>query len=766
MSPMKPITQSRFIHGLSATFGIFSQPDGTVPRSSNLVMTRRGSLITCGGSQLLARSHLAGSILQGTGPMWLELFLFQQLGAFTTLGTRQVFGLLHAYNQSNGNFEVTLVALPLISESFPSFDASQAPSLIYNFGGTEGVSLLAIDSAMGGVGGGGGGYQQGTFKTALQFPSVPMILQFTNEMVICLGSGTNPYVSDGTSGGTFAVFNNTFSAQYPSWQANVAFPQGSLIQVQFGSTYNVFKAIQGGVTGSSQPSFPANLHATVADGTIVWQNVAPLTTSPVPRGAAHGISYAGSLWLANTFPTPTTDGLDGPSAIRMSDINNYSSWNPLNGANLGLGDGTEITGLAVFTIAEVGISPTGSLMVFKQFTTYQIIGVFGSTSLTIQPLQTDLGCVAPRSIQFIPGFGIMRLSHLGFAITNGVVDKLACEEIRPYIFGSVNVGGAVDIPSIDWNFAWFSKAAQTADPPMYVCACPVIGGVPLGFLSGVSASRVFIATAFGGQTWYCRVSAFSVTHLEFAVSSEFGPFVLDQLNGLQVTTPAYPPGAVSFQLYVYQKSANGEPIAGAQIAIPASATTIVRNFFSYLPGNPPSGWVGALTRLFCFDLVLKAWAIVDLPWPIAVLKQFRMHGSVPITVSGGYNDQTVRRILMQDSDWDGQPIAWSVQGREVFGEGGSQEIFMRRLIIRGYGQSAANRMVIYPTYDGNNDPGHVVGETVQVTNLGQDQFEARLDLQRIARNVHVLLTGQGQVELTALDYEIEPCEVGAPIVIA
>ena len=87
---------------------------------------------------------------------------------------------------------------------------------------------------------------------------------------------------------------------------------------------------------------------------------------------------------------------------------------------------------------------------------------------------------------------------------------------------------------------------------------------------------------------------------------------------------------------------------------------------------------------------------------------------------------------------------------------------MRRTIVRGFGQNTAQLMTITPTYDGLDDPSQSVGFTA----LGNDQFEARIDLQRIARNVHLTLAGSGPIEIDSVEYEYEPLEVGAPIIIA
>src|SRR6266550_3303634 len=42
-----------FIKGVNASASKTNQPQGSVPRASNLVLTRRGSLITCDGTKLL-----------------------------------------------------------------------------------------------------------------------------------------------------------------------------------------------------------------------------------------------------------------------------------------------------------------------------------------------------------------------------------------------------------------------------------------------------------------------------------------------------------------------------------------------------------------------------------------------------------------------------------------------------------------------------------------------------------------------------------------
>ena len=93
-------------------------------------------------------------------------------------------------------------------------------------------------------------------------------------------------------------------------------------------------------------------------------------------------------------------------------MNNPNSWPNVNMGYVGSDDGTQGTGIGTFTIAEAGIAPTGSLVLFKDFSTYQIIGVFGAADFSIQQVKSDMGCIGGRSVQFATGHGIIRLSHL------------------------------------------------------------------------------------------------------------------------------------------------------------------------------------------------------------------------------------------------------------------------------------------------------------------------------------------------------------------
>lgn len=193
-----------------------------------------------------------------------------------------------------------------------------------------------------------------------------------------------------------------------------------------------------------------------------------------PNGA-HIALHLGYLWAANT--ATSTGASSGPSSLQCSDINNPNSWPGTNQVFVNKDDGQSIQALTLFTIAESGISPTATIIVWKDFSGYEATGVLGTTQFAIQRIKSDMGCVAPRTVQFISGFGVIRLTHRGFALYDGVNDQLISEEERPRIFGRGNYTG------LNWSSINLSYASQVPNPPLYVCACPVTGS---------TLTRVFI----------------------------------------------------------------------------------------------------------------------------------------------------------------------------------------------------------------------------------------------------------------------------------
>ena len=436
---------------------------------------------------------------------------------------------------------------------------------------------------------------------------IPDMVAFAGLMILVLGNGIAPYSTDSTTVNTIPLVNS-FTGAFPGWVAATAYSVGDLIEPDTPNGY-VYICIQAGISNATtEPTFPTGMGQTVTDHTVIWQQNGSSAT-PAPRGAAHAISHAGSLWLWNTSPTNSTDLLDGPSVLKMSDANNPNSWNPINVAFVGKDDGQQGMGLASFTIAESGIEPTGSLVLFKEFSTYQVIGVFGSTDFEIEKAQTDLGCIAPRTIKFVPGFGIVRLTHLGFAVFDGVRDRLISEEIRPYLFG-----GQFDITAMDQSYVYMAKADQVGVPPMYVAAIPVLGN-----------------------------------------------------------------------------------------------------------GNN-----GALTRLCCYDLVLKAWTIVDLPFPIEVLEQLNIPGALPMTVFGGFSDSMISRWQTGDQQgWQawldtsqvvhqGIPQQWTFRTPSAMGSDAVDRVNFRRMLVRGLWQGTNASGTGQPLIATNSTGTSAFGVTITI----------------------------------------------------
>ena len=339
----------------------------------------------------------------------------------------------------------------------------------------------------------------------------------------------------------------------------------------------------------------------------------------------------------------------------MSDAGNLTSWNPINAAFIGKDDGSEGMGLASFTIAEFGIAPLGSLIVFKNFATYQIVGVFGAPDFDIQALQTDMGCVAPRSIKFISGFGIIRMSHLGFAVLDGVSDRLISEQIRPYIFGSPAVGSAgfPPITGVDLNHIYLIKGDQINNPPMYAAAAPLSGNV-------------------------------------------------------------------------------------------------------------------SLNRIFMYDLVMRAWTIIDLPSSInpssfiSALYQIRTPGLEPITVVGGFDDGSIQQIQSGDALWGlftaAGVVNWAFTTPEVFNTGDPQgEILVDTLFIRG---TNLDGQPITVSVNLQTENGYVADS--RQYDVGAGEFQIMVGINEQCLSANATISGSGRVEIEVVTWNPTPLPSNIP----
>lgn len=385
-----------------------------------------------------------------------------------------------------------------------------------------------------------------------------------------------------------------------------------------------------------------------SDGT----NLAALAGAP---NGAHIAVHLNYLWAWNT--AAATGATSGPSSLQSSDLNNPNSWAVGSQTFISKDDGQTGQGLALFTIAESGISPTATMIAWKDFSGYEVSGVFGSTSFTVQKIKSDMGNVAPRTSQFVSGFGLIRLSHRGFALYDGVSDTLISEEVRPRIFGRDIYTG------VDWTNVNLSYATQVANPPLYICACPLTGGG------------------------------------------------------------------------------------------------------------------GALSRVFVYDLVRRAWTICTLARSVATLELILNANVLPVVMGGDYSGGYVRRYFAGDTDDDGTAIAWSVATRPVTVGSQLNRLYIRRLLMSLYGMTVGNT-ITSTFYWGSNiysqskDIPSVAATVVQAgygqggygtspygdptAAAGNTELTMDFGIQNgvIANNLYALISGSGPGKIRGLSWQV------------
>lgn len=474
--------------------------------------------------------------------------------------------------------------------------------------------------------------------------SVPSSGTFTVRNIAAIGQAAS---SGGTWTATTTPLVNTFVPAYPSWSEDTSYAEGSIVQPLASPNGYYYIATQGGVSNTTtEPTWPTVIGQEIPDGSIIWTCQGTIQSSaPAPPGAGHLIVYAGSLWVWNTSPTNTASGLDGPTVLRMSDVDNPFSWNPLNQAFLDKDDGTEGMGLETFTISAQGIPPEGSLVAFKNYAGYQIAGVFGSTNFAIQRIRSDMGCIAPRTLKFVPGFGLSRYVHLGIANFDGVSDTIVSEPIRPYLFPTNDTVDA-DIVPVDATWIPIAGADLTANPPMYCVAAPV----------GVSN--------------------------------------------------------------------------------------------------------GALSRIFSFDMILKAWSLVDLPFTIASIYQARPVTDYPITLLGGYQDGLLQEWQNGDLAWLSNTastalVKWSVRTPDVFGQSPDLKMQCRRVAIRGISSGATSLSI-----------GLIVNGVLKLTKLypipASGDFEIFSGWLKDGLRFAFIIAGTGEIEIDRVVLHLTDKKLGTP----
>ena len=469
-----------FLRGLISVTNRFSTPKGANILMSNLLMNERGALQTCDGS--VVTSVLPGGITQ---PILALAYYVDP-------------NFIAANNKLVGLVVQTATTVQLYN-----FSTNPATLLISN---------IAIDS----------GWMH------------PQMFNFAGQLVITLGYGTEPQLYTEPGGiPTITTLSTT-----NLWKANHRYQIGDIIDALNGHSFQVVSIggvttpAQGGISGGTVPMWPVpggNPNPYAFDNTIVWQLLGPnsLAADLLPTGGAHGISHEGAMWLFGTWTSENANAADGPMSLRQSHLNSPDEWPAIYAAFIGKDDGQRATGIGSFTIAEAGIAPQGGLVLFKDYSTYNLTANFANSSFAINPVKTDLGCVAPRSVQFVPAMGLARLSHLGVAIYDGVQDQLISEEIRPYILGGFGVTG------MNTAQADNARSALVSNPPMYTLAIPT-----------------------GTNTWCSRILAYDLIQKSWSVVDL--PFQISSFTQIRVPTDFSSGGQAAFPITYMGGAADGK----------------------------------------------------------------------------------------------------------------------------------------------------------------------------------------------------------------
>ena len=412
------------------------------------------------------------------------------------------------------------------------------------------------------------------------------------------------------------------------------------------SSAGIFDIVGNGHYGDTAKDFnTATTGHGAQSGTEVWVNVGQAALSP--PGAAFVFQYLDSLFLWGVGANYGNDGITGPDALWQSDTGLPTFFNPAYTTFVGKGDGTTAQGGAVYSLSEAGIAATPQLVLFKDASTYSFLNSFPLNEALV-PVSGGLGCVAPDTIQFIGGLGVIRLSYAGITVFDGQLEHVTeyTDAIRGYLFPEDAPPGIVPV---DWSNIVNCVSTQSINPPMYLMFAPLVGGAPL-------------ASGTDGET--------AANTFEFDSPSD--PFTVAMVGGTITILGAGPGGSTLVTtIATFINSGRITLTVAPSVSIPTTAV------FSVVGPNYP-------TRAFGYDFGLKQWFVMDLPFPVsaaaflpqavaAVARQYQ-------SVIGGAADGTVRRILFGDPDWDGTSIISSMQMPD-FGYPGTP-VYIRRLNVR------------------------------------------------------------------------------------
>lgn len=657
----KVVSQKAFLKGVISSMDRFNVTKGAIHRASNFLLDQRGALTVCKGTGVLA-TDTSGS---NPGSPIEEINLFIDPNNLASphplmaapIGSSQMG--IYSWNLSGGGGFTNIQSIPNTANwDMPVFENFAGVFVIACGNGVPIVKMTTLPSL-------GGSF------TLLGGSTPP-------------GGGTPLVVIPDWQANTYyqlgqRIAHNDANGKLATWQVvNVNITGTSAAGSPGGITSNSSGIGSGGMSGTTIPGFGNDEAAikgtgqTAHDNQIIWMCIkedgGDLSKQFPPIGAQHIIKHANSLWAWNTAPitTVTSGSIDGPSVLRMSSPNNADGWPIGNTTLVGKDDGTQGTGLATFTIAEAGITPSGTLVLFKDYSTYTVTGVFQAADFATNQVKTDMGCLAPRSIQFATGFGVIRFCHLGFALFDGINDRLISEEVRNYVYGDQVTTG------VDFSRLSKARAALTTNPPLYICSMPTTEGM--------------------------------------------------------------------------------------------------------------------VTRIFVYDLVMRAWMIIDymngnntptpngVQYPVTCLKQLRppqvsgLNAQTVVADFGPGNLASIRRFQgnISDTAWDATSpptaIVWSFRPPEV-GEPGSRAYFRRanvRLtapqpgVITGNFNIGEESQPANARQEGGAGPSHGTPPNIatQANYYGNEDLGVALDIHQTGPSLNGTYTGSGPANIEGVDYHI------------
>ncbi len=235
-------------------------------------------------------------------------------------------------------------------------------------------------------------------------------------------------------------------------------------------------------------------------GTEVWLNIGQAALAP--PGAAFVFQHLNFLFFWGVGDTYGSDGITGPDALWQSDFGQPMVFNAANTTFAGKGDGASAQGGAVYSLSEAGIAATPQLVLFKDAATYSFLNEFPNASLV--EVSGGLGCIAPNTIQFIGGYGVMRLTYAGVALFDGQLEHVTeyTDAIRGYLFG-----GLPDVIPVDFDHIQSCVSTQSVNPPLYMFFAPLVG-------HGGAVTRGF-GYDFGLKQWFTMDLPFAITSAGF-----------------------------------------------------------------------------------------------------------------------------------------------------------------------------------------------------------------------------------------------------------